>query len=211
VAVVFFSLLFLAVNRCPAGSPADLLVSLRQTYETTEDLTARFLQVSQLVASGMETRMAGEVKFRKGGKMRWEYEGDDPQVLVSDGSTLWIHQVRDRTVLRQDLDALPASSRLALDLLSGFEGVEKAFALADCGEACLELKPLEARPDLSRVLVQLQADQSSVASVTTEDPLGNRTEVEFTDVRRNVGIPDSAFRFEVPEGVQVMEMEAVQP
>ena len=119
-----------------------------------------------------------------------------------------LHQVRDRTVLRQDLEGLPASSRLALDLLSGFEGVEKAFEVSSCGERCLVLTPREPRPDLLRVLVEVGESLGDVVVVTTEDSLGNRTRVALKDVRRNEGVPDETFSFRPPEGVQVLEMGA---
>jgi outer membrane lipoprotein carrier protein len=189
-----------------AADPQALLEGLRKTYGETSDLTARFVQTAHLMAAGMDRESTGEVAFKKPGKMRWTYEGDDPQLLVSDGKTLWIYQVRDRTVLRQDLSALPESSRLALDLLTGFQGVEKAFRVESCGEWCVALVPREARPDLSRVLVEVAPGGQEVRSVTTEDALGNRTTVEFLDLKRNQGIPDDTFTFQVPEGVQVVDM-----
>jgi len=189
-----------------AAEPGALLDGLRKSYESTADLTARFVQTAHLVAAGMDREAEGRVAFKKQGKMRWSYQGDDPQELVSDGETLWIHQVRDRTVLKQNLAALPESSRVALDLLSGFQGVERSFAVGSCGELCLSLTPREARPDLSRVLVEVVAAGGEVRAVTTEDPLGNRTRVEFQEMRRNTGLGDDLFAFRVPEGVQVLDM-----
>ena len=142
--------------------------------------------------------------------MRWTYEGSDPQVLVSDGTTLWIHQVRDKTVLRQKLADIPASNRLALDLLSGLSDVESAFSVASCGELCLELTPREPRADLARVLVELEPDQKGARKVTTEDSLGNRTRLEFRDTQRNAGVPKDAFVFEVPEGAQVVDVAGAE-
>jgi len=37
------------------------------------------------------------------------------------------------------------------------------------------------------------------------DPVGNRTRLFFTDLKRNAGLSDEAFRFEVPAGVDVVE------
>lgn len=190
----------------PAAEPAALLDGLRRAYDDTADLTARFVQTAHLTAVGMDREARGRVAFKKTGKMRWTYEGDDPQEIVSDGETLWVHQVRDRTVLRQELAAVPEASRVALDLLGGFQGVERSFEVGSCGDLCLVLTPREARPDLSRVLVDVAPGGAEVRAVTTEDPLGNRTRVEFLDVRRNTGLGDEPFAFRVPEGVQVLDM-----
>jgi outer membrane lipoprotein-sorting protein len=210
-AVVFSIWVLGAVVPCRATDAPVLLAELRATYESTTDLSARFVQTSHLVAAGMDREAQGEVVFQKRGKMRWTYEGDDPQVIVSDGETLWIHQIRDRTVLKQKLSEIPASSRLALDLLNGFDGVESSFSVSTCGELCLELTPREPRPDLSRVLVNLASDRQGVQAVTTEDTLGNRTRVEFRAVRRNAGVPRGAFDFEIPRGVQVLDMPGTEP
>jgi outer membrane lipoprotein carrier protein len=206
-----------ALWACAAGAAASLaadaqalLAELRSAYDTTTDLTARFVQTSHLAAAGMDQESHGTVVFQKGGKMRWAYEGDDPQVIVSDGKTLWIYQVRDKTVLRQKLTDVPASNRLALDLLSGFSGVEKAFSVGSCGPLCLELTPREPRADLTRVRVELEPDRTGVRQVTTEDSLGNWTRLEFRDIRRNAGVPKDAFVFEPPEGTQVVDVAGAE-
>lgn len=202
---VIASLLLLAVPSAHASKAKALLEELRKTYEATRDLTARFTQTSHLAAASMDRVVGGRVVLKKGGKMRWTYEGDDPQEIVSDGKTLWIHQVRDKNVIRQDLKNLPQSNRFALDLLSGFQGVTETFDVKACGEVCLELTPREARPDLSRILLQLEPKAREVRSVTTEDALGNRTRVDLKDLLWNTGVKDELFRFKIPKGVEVLE------
>ncbi len=193
-----------------AADAQELIQNLRKAYDATTDLTAKFTQTSHLVAAGMDRESHGTVVFQKGGKMRWTYEGDDPQVIVSDGQTLWIYQVRDKTVLRQKLSDIPASNRLALDLLTGLADVESAFQVASCGDLCIELTPRESRPDLSKVLLEVESDRQGVRTVTTEDPLGNRTRLEFSDVKRNAGAPKDAFTFEPPAGTQVVDVSGAQ-
>ncbi len=187
-----------------ADTAARLLAELRGAYAGVEDLEARFVQTSRMAGSGLEQEARGRVVLRRGGKMRWTYEGDDPQEIVSDGTTLWIYQVRDRTVIRQDLASLSPTARVALDLLGGLEGVEDRFALGSCGDRCLVLTPRDPDTDIMRVEIELAPDRPRVRSVTTEDLLGNRTRVTFEDVRTDVGVPDDAFAFRVPEGVQVV-------
>jgi outer membrane lipoprotein carrier protein len=192
----------------PAGAadPEALFRELRKTYDTSQDLSARFRQVSRVAAAGMDREVSGRVVFKKGGKMRWTYEGEDPQELVSDGKVLWIHQIRDRTAMRQDLKKVAPANRVALDLLSGLDGISAHFRLASCGESCLELRPKEDRPDLTRVLLEVSPKTKEVRAVTTEDPLGNRTRIEFQDLRWNTGVEDGLFTFKPPKGVEAMEM-----
>jgi outer membrane lipoprotein carrier protein len=188
-----------------AANAKAMLEELRKTYESTKDLSGGFVQTSHISAASMERVVSGKVVFKKGGKMRWTYEGDDPQEIVSDGKTLWIYQVRDKNVLRQDLTKLPPSNRFALDLLSGFQGLTDSFDVTACGESCLELRPREARAELTRIVLQLEPKNREVRSVTTEDALGNRTRVDLKDLRWNRGVKDEIFNFKAPKGVEILD------
>jgi outer membrane lipoprotein carrier protein len=189
-----------------AESPEALLVGARAALAPVTELRAKFEQTSHLAASGLDTRAGGTVELARGGRMRWSYEGDDPQQIVSDGTTLWFYQVRDRTVLRRELAGLPPASRLALDVLGGFAGIEGQFALGTCGEGCLELVPREPQPDLARLRVELGSDRL-VRSIATEDALGNQTRVVFSALEQDPGLGAERFRFSPPEGVEVLDME----
>ncbi|MDF1554218.1 MAG: outer membrane lipoprotein carrier protein LolA [Deferrisomatales bacterium] len=200
----------LAVSAHPAGaaeSPQALLAGTREALGPVTELRAHFEQTSLLVASGLDTRAGGTVELARGGRMRWTYVGDDPQQIVSDGVTLWFYQVRDRTVLRRDLAELPPASRLALDVLGGFAGIEEQFALGTCGERCLELTPRAPQPDLARLRIELGAD-GLVESIATEDALGNHTRVAFSALELHPGLGVERFQFSPPEGVEVLDMEA---
>ncbi|MBI5441617.1 MAG: outer membrane lipoprotein carrier protein LolA, partial [Deltaproteobacteria bacterium] len=69
-----------------------------------------------------------------------------------------------------------------------------------------ELTPKETGSDLSRVVLEVSPKTKEVRAVTTEDPLGNRTRIEFKDLRWNTGVRDDLFAFKPPKGVEVMEM-----
>jgi len=197
----------LAIPDAGAETPEQVLAGARRTLAGVVDLRARFEQTSHLAASGLDTTAAGVVELSRGGLMRWVYRGDDPQEIISDGETLWFYQVRDRTVMRRTLAGLPAASRLALDLLGGFVGIEEQFELGSCGARCLELTPREPQPDLSRLQVEL-GDAGLVKAITSEDALGNRTRVEFSDVELDPGLKAERFRFTPPQDVQVLDMES---
>ncbi len=201
------SLWLWAAPSASGAGPRELLEELRRAYASVETLQARFVQVSRFGATGVEQEARGRVFLARGGRMRWVYDGDDPQEIVSDGTSLWIYQVRDRTVLRQDLASLPPAARVALDLLDGLEGVEQNFDLERCGDRCLALVPRGDGAEVSRVEVRLARDGPRVASVTTVDALGNRTRIRFEEMRTDPELPEGMFVFRVPEGVQVLGPE----
>lgn len=198
------SALFIAVAASAEEDAAMRLSKIREAYAGAGDLSARFTQTSIMEAVGRETVTGGTLELKRGGKMRWTYEGSDPQEIVSDGEILWIHQIRDKSVIRQPLSSLAAVNRIALDLLNGFAGLEDHFSAESCGVDCLELTPLEESAELSKVVLIM--GEKYVVSVTTEDPLGNANLVELSDVKVNVNLREERFVFEVPENVDVMDM-----
>jgi len=193
-----------AATAASADEARSLVEELRAAVAATRTLEARFVQTARMVTTGFDQVAGGRVWFAKGGRMRWEYEGDDPQVIVSDGRTLWIYQVRDRTVIRQPLTDLNPAARLALDLLNGLGRLDEEFQVASCGARCLELRPKAPQPGLDRVQIRLLPDRALPAAVTTFDPVGNRTTVELSGLRVNEDIPADRFTFQVPDGVQVV-------
>lgn len=203
---VFFALIVTGTTAFSAAAEPAVLTHLRKSYDKAEDLSADFTQVALMTASGMEQKSSGSVVFKKGGKMRWSYDGEDPQILTSDGNTLWIHQIRDKTVLKQPISDLQPASKLALDLLSGFKGVESAFEISECGDNCLQLIPREASTELSSVTVETNQGGETVKSVATADALGNETKIEFTNIKLNTGVKDDFFSFSPPLGVQILNM-----
>jgi outer membrane lipoprotein-sorting protein len=44
-----------------------------------------------------------------------------------------------------------------------------------------------------------------VVETLVEDPGGNTNRIRFSKISTNVGLKDKAFRFEVPDGVDVVE------
>ncbi len=188
-----------------AESGEAQLERLKTSLAKVQDLRANFTQATLLEAAGIERESGGVVEFKRGGKMRWEYTGSDPQLIVSDGTVLWVHQVRDHTAIRREMAELSASARTALDLLGGVDNFDAHFNVGGCGERCIELTPKVDDPDLSAVQLILSADGTALAGVVTLDAIGNKTRIELSDVKTNTGIPDGDFNFVVPEDVDVFD------
>ncbi len=186
---------------------ARLAGELRQSMEGVTDLSANFVQTTFMESVELERVTGGKVAFKRGGRMRWSYEGNDPQLLVSDGEIFWVHQIRDRIAIRQDIGDLTPSARVALDLLGGFSGAERHFSLTACGRHCLELVPLVEDPNLKKVRVELGSTPLLPVKVVTEDPVGNITTIELSHIEVNTGLGDDIFEFALPEGVDLFDSE----
>ncbi|WP_291317214.1 outer membrane lipoprotein carrier protein LolA [Desulfuromonas sp.] len=192
------------------------------------DFEADFFQKAYLVSLDrlQEGRGRVAVKFDRTGTdglprtlFRWEYEQPAVQQIVSDGRTMWVYLPENRQVLRSEIDlAAPTRPDDPLIFLTGLGNLERDFHIAwavpdrdAAGNFVLELKPRASSTFIQSLMFVV--DRGAVASpknadfpilsATLFDPGGNRTTIEFARGRTNQGLPDSRFRFEVPEGVEI--------
>ena len=208
-----------AQTKAPVGCKPDAAVAtarLVQTrYDGIRDLRADFSQTSQSAsfagASLMDTdAKTGRVVFAKPGKMRWTYLQPEPSVVVSDGSTLWIHDVEGRTATRLEVTAGYLSGA-ALQFLLGDGDILEEFEVAAvrCGQTSvtLDLKPRE-DASYERLGLVANAKTGDIEETLVVDLFGNRTEIRFESVEINRGPEASVFEFKVPEGVELIDYAA---
>ena len=86
----------LLAGEAHALDAAALVRKVQQRYDATRDFTAAVTQEMTIASLGKTTTASGTVAFKKPGKMRWEFDHDTPQVIVADGTTLWLYQPKER-------------------------------------------------------------------------------------------------------------------
>src|ERR1700716_1007479 len=99
----------------------------------TKTATARFEQQVFDRAGKVVERASGTFAFARPGKFRWVYEKPHKQVLVSDGSKLWIHDPDLNQVTVKRIDNAISSTPAAL--LAGKDDITALFTLRDAGTA----------------------------------------------------------------------------
>ncbi|MBT37335.1 MAG: hypothetical protein CL938_08785 [Deltaproteobacteria bacterium] len=185
--------------------------AVKQLYASVEDLSARFSQESRSVAfggPGAVTRSQGKVVFARPDRMRWTYTEPERSLVVSDGEWMWIHEIGSGEAQKLSV-AGGALSGAAIPLLLGEADIAGTFSVRE--EACeatrvrVVLTPLQPAA-YERLRVAVDPQTGEILETQVVDLLGNETRVAFTDMRVNTS-PDSAlFRFDAPEGVEVIEL-----
>ena len=171
----------------------------------TRSATARFeQQVLDRTGKPVE-RASGTFAFARPGKFRWTYEKPHAQVLVGDGTKLWIHDPDLNQVSVKRMDGAVSATPAAL--LAGREDITALFTLRDAGTAdglaWVEATPKS--PDTGFDRVRLGLSGRTLAAMELSDQLGGRTTLRFTDMKANVAIPAETFRFVPPKGADVIE------
>jgi outer membrane lipoprotein carrier protein len=209
-----FAALFLSLAapaaRVMALSSTQVAEGVQSKYAGLKDLSADFKQESRLATLGRSRHKGGTIDFKKPGKMRWDYEGPDVQLIVSDGRTLWYYRPGQKQVVVQDLgEAFTNQTPLLFlfgegSLSEVFTWEEKELVADEEERYLLELRPREETPDLVALSLEVRAGDFSVAATVLKDVFGNITRLEFSGEEENLGLDDGLFSFDIPEGAEVI-------
>lgn len=170
----------------------------------TRTLSAQFTQVVIDRTGRKVQESQGSLHLSRPGKFRWVYAKPYGQMVVGDGSRLWIYDQDLEQVTVRKLDQALGESPAAL--LAGSNEVERLFEFRDAGEAD-GLSWLEATPrskEGSFDAVRLGFKGGDVHALEVRDNFGQVTQLRFSGVRRNPRLSPDLFRFTPPKGVDVI-------
>ena len=193
-----------------AATPAALLRCVQDRYGALRDLTAAFTQESRVASLGRTRTRAGRLFFQAPGRMRWEYDGPEPQLIVADGKQLWFHRPERGQVVVQPVDAAFTRQTPLLflfgrgDFAAEFSWDERELAPGPAGLVSIALRPRVEAPDLSRLVLEVAAGECRLAGTIVEDAFGNVTHLVFSGERADTGLDAGLFRFSPPKGADVV-------
>ncbi len=153
----------------------------------------------------MVEKASGTFAFQRPGKFRWVYDKPHTQVLVGDGSKLWIHDPDLNQVTVKRIDQAISSTPAAL--LAGKDDITALFTLRDAGAAD-GLNWVEATPkaqDTGFERVRLGLTGRTLAAMELYDQLGGRTMLRFVELKPNAAVSADTFKFTPPKGADVLE------
>jgi outer membrane lipoprotein carrier protein len=201
-------------SRAVAGeskmSLEQILDRLEKKY-TGASFSAKFFQESTIKAMEISDHASGKVYVRHPGKMRWEYEKPDRQIIITDGFKLWIYRPDDNQVMAGSAPEFFRDGKGA-SFLSDINLIRKKFEISfvEPGNDLyydLKLIPLEKTLDVSDIQVSISKNTFNIVRVATLNFYGDKTQIEFLNTRFKEGLDDSLFSFEIPEGVDVLKMQ----
>lgn len=172
---------------------------------TIRDFTAKFTQTYRSGALGRAIVETGTVKVKRPSRMLFEYASPEKKLFVADGESYYFYVPRDKQVMVQNQRGdKRATARILAEgrLLDHFDctGEEK-----DALGRKLILVPRadERDANVTRIAVVLDAELRLLA-LEIRDAEGSTSRMVFEGFKENVGLKDSAFRFDVPKGVEVI-------
>jgi outer membrane lipoprotein carrier protein len=200
----------------PVAAPARLplptvIDKMQKNYDQAKDFRAHFSQKYTNVAFNRTKVSSGEVTFKKGGRMRWDYDKPDPQMFVSDGKVLWLYEPADKQAFKQDLkqSQLPG----ALSFLIGKGKLTDEFDISLAGEIAygsktdyrLSLKPKQPQGTYKSIYFIVDAKSFYVTESVLVNAQGDINDITFSDLKVNTKVADSVFKWVLPAGVRMID------
>ena len=152
----------------------------------------------------------GVLYYRAPGRYRIEYTYPRGDVVVDDGTWVWIYLPSSQPdqVIRQPADGSGGANPLTYlrDLRSMYD-VELAGSEAISGETSdrLTMEPRDADAPFTQVDVWVGRQTGLLRRVRTVTPDGVEKSYTFTSLEPGAGVPDTRFRFSPPAGVEVYD------
>jgi outer membrane lipoprotein carrier protein len=184
-----------------AAAGAD---TLRDYLRDTSSAKAQFTQIvyDRNMRKLQETR--GTMHFARPGKIRWAYEKPYEQLIVGDGSKLWVYDKDLNQVTVKAIGQAIGGSPAAL--LAGSNDIDKDFRISAAG-AKDGLEWIEAVPKSGESTfekVRMGFGKSGLEAMDLYDGFGQLTLVRFQGIERNPKLSTELFQFSPPPGADVI-------
>lgn len=206
-----WGLLFTVSPSASSSLSLDSILNRVEKRYDINDFSVLFFQTSTFKAMEIQETASGKLLVKRPGMMRWDYEKPDKQIIVSDGTHLWVYRPEDNQVLVGRAPTFFGEGKGA-GFLSDIKSVRKNFSITmenKEGEKSYRLKliPKNQTQDLSRVFLVVSPDTFEVMEVITYNLYDDETRIELTDYSYDRNLGDDIFRFEIPDGTDVVKMD----
>jgi len=193
-----------------ADPTIDTIIAGVEARYNVPGFTADFDKESILKAMAVTDTASGRLMVRQPGKMRWEYLVPDPQTIITDGKELWVYRPQENQVLVGKAPSFFGEGKGA-GFLSNIKTVRKSFQLSlepatDPNQYRLKLLPNKSSVELMAVELDIVKKTYDLVRITTFNVYGDETRIELKNVSFDDPPPEGLFRFDVPEGADVLQM-----
>ena len=187
-----------------SAASASSIDALKAFVANTQTARANFTQTVMDKVGKVRQQSSGTMAFARPGKFRWVYQKPFEQVIVGDGSKIWLYDADLQQVTIKQLGQALGSSPAAL--LAGSKDIDKFYTLKDAGSRD-GLEWLEATPkdkESTFTGVRMGFADNTLAAMQIKDNFGQTTLLKFAALERNPRLPASEFSFTPPKGVDVI-------
>ena len=189
----------------------NLIQKIQEQYKSINSFSGHFVQSSFRNNKEPSRNAKGRVFYKRPGKMRWNYEAPDDQLLVTNGETLWLFDPLLENVTIQKLEKLTDGTALSFllglgDLQTDFKPREISLVLLDSLEDLIvELKPKKTTANLSFIQLAVDPKTYNLQKIALMDQQGNYRTIKLESMSYNIELGENLFEFNVTQDMEVIE------
>ena len=189
----------------------DEVIQRVEKHYSVSGFTAQFFQTSSIKAMEITDSASGRAFFKRSGKMRWEYETPDRQIIITDAKTLWVFRPEDNQVMIGKAPSFFKGGK-GFSFLSDMKVIRQKFNMVleketEEGFFVLKLLPREKTYDIVEIFLWISRNIFDVVKILTYNSYGDETRIVFNNVQLRENLDDSLFTFEVSEGMEVLNLD----
>jgi outer membrane lipoprotein carrier protein len=189
----------------------EALQKVETRYKQAGSLEALFEQEEVSKALGDTKKSQGKISWKAPNRLRWETETPDPNLLVSDGKTVWFYTPpfdeteKGQVIIRK---ASQLKNRLIDALLAGrfSAAVKQGLRIEVLPENRFKLLPRKGTVGGLKVAqVQIEPEKSQITQVSLEYRDGNRSSISLSSIELGKAIPSESFSFKLPARTDILK------
>lgn len=201
---ICITLLALLLPSYALAAGADLLEDYLKGLRT---LSSRFHQTTLSADGGRMAKSVGTLYLKRPGKFRWEYDSPVKQIIVADGTRVFLHDLELDQVSHQGQEK--ALSGTPAQLLAAEEPVDRHFKVFpwDGGDEreWVELQPKKADTQVVRIRIGFIGKR--LDTLLMEDSFGQLTRISFTGTKRNPSLDSDLFHIDESTGGEFLKLD----
>jgi outer membrane lipoprotein carrier protein len=192
--------------------PATGLESLENFVKTVKSGKSEFTQtVTSPARAGEAPRVknsSGTFEFQRPGKFKFQYKKPFEQLILADGTSLWIYDADLNQASQRKQSAAFANTPAALIAsATDLSALRNEFTLENAPEKdgliWVSAKPKAADSTLQTVRIGFRSD--ALAQLDITDSFGQRSLINFAAMQINSSLPASSFQFTLPAKAELLK------
>ena len=205
--------LFIFSSHSVGAGPDQLetiLAGVEKRYQGV-GFSADFKQSSTLKAMQITDTAVGKMTVKRPGKMRWEYQSPERQIIVTDGQSLWIYRPDDNQVTVGKAPTLFGQGK-GSGFLANIASIRKQFDItlansSPAGTHGLKLIPHHDHPDVSAIDIAVEEDSHIIVRIITHNAYGDKNQIDLKNIHFAQALDNDLFEFVIPPGTDIITMD----
>jgi len=207
--IFMFLAAFPGSGHCAVLTPLELAQKLQARYEETKTMAADFKQSTSVPMSSRKRLGAGKIVISKPGRIRWDYQTPDRQVLISDGKKVSMYVASSAQMVVQPVSQY-INSDVTYAFFAGTGNIVRDFKVLpserqeEAGLKAIKLVPKTAHPQVDYLHIWID-ENFMMRRLEIVDLFGSITNLVFENIRRNEQVSQNIFVFTPPMGTEIIE------